>query len=99
VNVSFDGVRGDLLLMALDAEGIEVSTGSACASGAPVPGRALLAMGLSMERARGAVRFSAGALNEEKEIRAAVAATARAAARLRSSPSRGESADSDHASR
>jgi len=84
LNVSFDGVRGDLLLLALDARGIEVSTGSACASGAPVPSRALLAMGLSMERARGAVRFSAGSLNEEGEIRTAVAATAREAARLRS---------------
>ncbi len=90
VNVSFDGVRGDLLLMALDAEGIEVSTGSACSSGAPVPGRALLAMGLPAERARGAVRFSAGALNDEKEIRAAAAATARAVDRLRSAaPSQG----------
>jgi cysteine desulfurase len=83
VNVSLDGVRGDLLLLALDAAGIEVSTGSACSSGAPVPSRALLAMGLSAERARGAVRFSAGALNGEGEIRAAVAATAREAARLR----------------
>lgn len=84
VNVSFDGVRGDLLLLALDAAGIEVSTGSACASGAPVPSRALLAMGLPEDRARGAVRFSAGALNAEGEIRAAAAATAREADRLRS---------------
>ena len=99
MNVSFAGVRGDLLLMALDAEEIEVSTGSACASGAPVPGRALLAMGLSMDSARGAVRFSAGALNEEKEIRAAVAATAAAVSRLRSAPPGGGSGDPGHASR
>ncbi len=84
LNVSFDGVRGDLLLMALDAEGIEVSTGSACASGAPEPSRALLAMGIPRDRARGALRFSAGALTTEEEIGAAVAAAGRAVDRLRS---------------
>ena len=78
LNVSFDGVRGDLLLMALDAAGVEVSTGSACASGAPLPSRPLLAMGLSPERARGAVRFSAGALSTEEEIRSAGALLAKA---------------------
>ena len=83
LNVSFDGVRGDLLLMALDSEGIEVSAGSACASGAPLPSRALLAMGLPEERARGAVRFSAGALTTEEEIRSAAEAAGRAVARLR----------------
>jgi cysteine desulfurase len=84
INVSFDGVRGDLLLMALDASGIEVSTGSACASGAAVPSRVLVAMGLGDERARGAVRFSAGALTTEGEIRAAAEAARAAIDRLRS---------------
>jgi len=82
LNVSFDGVRGDLLLMALDGEGVDVSTGSACASGAPVPSRVLRALGLSEERARGAVRFSAGALTTEDEARAAVDAVRRLLPRL-----------------
>jgi cysteine desulfurase len=83
LNLSFDGVRGDLLLMALDAEGVEVSTGSACASGAPVPSRVLLALGVPEERARGAVRFSAGVLTTAEEARAAVDAVARVLPRLR----------------
>ncbi len=84
LNASFDGVRGDLLLLALDAAGIEVSTGSACASGAPEPSPAILALGLSPERARGAVRLSAGALTTEEEVAAAATALADAVARIRS---------------
>lgn len=83
VNVSFEGVRGDLLLMALDAAGVEVSTGSACASGAALPSRTLAAMGLPPGRVRGAVRFSAGLGNTEEEVREAVAAVAAALPRLR----------------
>ncbi|MHC4820251.1 MAG: cysteine desulfurase family protein [Planctomycetota bacterium] len=83
VNVSFAGVRGDLLLMALDSDGIDVSTGSACASGAPVPSRVLLALGCDENRAREAVRISVGALNAEKEIHGAVDAIARAVQRIR----------------
>lgn len=83
LNASFDGVRGDLLLLALDAAGVEVSTGSACASGAPEPSRVLLAQGLSPERARGAVRLSAGVLTTAAEIEAAADALAHAVARIR----------------
>jgi len=85
LNVSFEGVRGDLLLMALDGEGVEVSTGSACASGAAVPSRVLAALGLPEERARGAVRFSAGVLTTEEEARAAAGAVRRVLVRLRES--------------
>lgn len=60
VNVSVPGVAGDLLVVALDLEGFAVSTGSACASGAPEPSHVLLAMGRSYEEARGAVRISFG---------------------------------------
>ena len=82
VNVSFDGVRGDLLMMALDAEGVDVSTGSACASGAPVPSRVLLALGLAEDRARGAVRFSAGALTTDDDARGAIESVRRVLPRL-----------------
>jgi cysteine desulfurase len=90
LNVSFDGVRGDLLLMALDSEGVEVSTGSACASGAALPSRALLAMGIGEQRARGAVRFSLGALTTEDEVRDAAAVVGRALGRLASARDRHE---------
>jgi cysteine desulfurase len=99
LNVSFDGVRGDLLLMALDAAGIEVSTGSACASGAPVPSRTLLAMGLGEERARGAVRFSAGALTTEAEVGAAAEAARAAIGRLRSGGDPGDARNRGNQSR
>ena len=85
INVSFEGVRGDLLLMALDAAGVHVSTGSACASGAPLPSRPLRAMGLAVERAAEAVRFSAGALTTEEEVLRAVEALRPAVERIRAS--------------
>jgi cysteine desulfurase len=57
---SFAGVDGEALLVALDLEGIAVSSGSACAAGAADPSHVLLAMGLSRERAQATVRFSLG---------------------------------------
>ncbi len=83
LNVSFDGVRGDLLLMALDQEGVDVSTGAACASGAPVPSRSLAAMGLDPVRCREAVRVSAGALTKEHEVAVAAERFRDVLARLR----------------
>ncbi len=56
----FKGVDGETLLMALDIEGIAVSTGSACASGNPEPSPVLLAMGVPREWALGGLRISLG---------------------------------------
>ncbi|MCG3149039.1 MAG: Cysteine desulfurase IscS [Verrucomicrobiae bacterium] len=61
VNFSFDGCRFEGLLLGLDLEGVAVSSGSACAVGSLEPSHVLLAMGVSRERARAAVRFSFGA--------------------------------------
>lgn len=57
-NISFLGVDGESLLMALDLEGISVSHGSACSSGAIEPSRILLNMGIPLTQARTAIRFS-----------------------------------------
>ncbi|HQR45693.1 MAG TPA: cysteine desulfurase family protein [Thermoanaerobaculia bacterium] len=64
----FPGVSGEILLAALDLEGIAASGGSACASGTSKPSSVLLAMGLSPEEARGTVRFSFGATTRPDEI-------------------------------
>lgn len=76
VNVRFDHVDGETLLLNLDLAGIAASSGSACASGSLDPSHVLLAMGLSREEARGAVRFSVGLQNTEEDIERAIRATA-----------------------
>ncbi|MFY9916750.1 MAG: cysteine desulfurase family protein, partial [Nocardioidaceae bacterium] len=59
-HISFPGCEGDSLLMLLDAQGIECSTGSACSAGVPQPSHVLLAMGRSEAIARASLRFSLG---------------------------------------
>jgi cysteine desulfurase len=82
-SLSFDGVSGEDLLIALDLSGISVSTGAACAAGSPEPSHVLKAMGLSRERVAGSLRFSLGRGNTEEEIDRAVEAVTAAVARLR----------------
>jgi len=64
----FKGVDGETLLMALDVEGIAVSTGSACASGDPEPSPVLLAMGIPREWALGGLRVSLGYHTTDEDI-------------------------------
>lgn len=59
-NVTFPGVEGQVLMMALDLAGVCCSTGSACASGSSQPSPTLLAMGLKKELAESSLRFSFG---------------------------------------
>lgn len=68
LNVTFERTAGELLLQALDLEGIAVSSGAACASGSIEPSRVLLAMGLTPEQARGTLRFSLGHGSDEAAI-------------------------------
>lgn len=67
-NLGFAGVEGEGILYGLDAEGICVSTGSACTSGVPDPSHVLGAMGQSHEEALAAVRFSLGPDNTEADV-------------------------------
>jgi cysteine desulfurase len=68
LNVSFPGAEGESILLALDLAGIEVSTGSACASGSLEPSHVLLAIGVGPELAHGSIRFSLGWGLTEKDI-------------------------------
>ncbi|HWN83879.1 MAG TPA: cysteine desulfurase family protein [Vicinamibacterales bacterium] len=67
-NISFDRVEAESLLIALDLEGIAVSTGSACSSGTLEPSHVLKAMGLPAHRTQNSIRFSLGAANTEAEV-------------------------------
>jgi len=82
-NMSFHGVDGESLLIALDLKGIAVSTGSACASGSLEPSHVLTALGLTREQVRGSLRLSLGAYTTREEIDCALIALEETIARLR----------------
>ena len=86
LNMSFDLVEGEALLMRLDLAGIAVSTGSACSSGSVKASYVLTAMGCDEIRAAGAVRFSVGATNTEAEIDRVVGLLPGIVADLRKAP-------------
>jgi cysteine desulfurase len=67
-NISFDAVEAESLLIALDLEGVAVSTGSACSSGTLEPSHVLRAMGLPTPRTQNSIRLSLGAGNTEAEV-------------------------------
>jgi len=68
LNLTFPGVLGESLLIALDLEGVEVSMGSACAAGAVEPSHVLTAMGRSAAEARSSLRLSLGWNTAAEEI-------------------------------
>ncbi len=68
LNLTFPGVLGESMLIALDLEGVEVSMGSACAAGAVEPSHVLRAMGRSIADARSSLRISLGWSNTAAEI-------------------------------
>lgn len=83
VNVTFAGIDGEALLMALDAEGVYVSSGSACASLSLEPSHVLTAMGLDRMAVRGAVRFSLSRMTTEAEVEYALSVLPRIVEKLR----------------
>lgn len=68
LNLTFPGVLGESMLIALDLEGVEVSMGSACAAGAVEPSHVLLAMGRDAAQARSSLRLSLGWSTTAAEI-------------------------------
>ncbi len=68
VNVSFEGIEGESMLMMLDMHGICASSGSACTSGSLDPSHVLLAIGLPHEVAHGSLRLSWGVQNTMEEV-------------------------------
>jgi cysteine desulfurase len=67
-NISFEGIEAESLLIALDLEGVAVSTGSACSSGTLEPSHVLRAMGLPTHRTQNSIRISLGAGNTDAEV-------------------------------
>jgi len=82
-NLSFDGVGGEAMVIALDLRGFAVSSGSACSSGAVEPSHVLLALGLNRDEARSSVRFSLGPGNSPEQVDALVEAVADSFSHLR----------------
>ena len=68
VNICFEGIEGESLLLLLDAKGIEASSGSACASGSLEPSHVLLSIGLPKEVAHGSLRISLGESNTMEQM-------------------------------
>ncbi len=81
--ISFQGIEGESLVIALDLRGFAVSTGSACSSGVVEPSHVLLAMGLAPDQAKSSLRFSLGRGNDERQVDALVSAVIASAAHLR----------------
>ncbi len=68
VNISFEFIEGESILLLLDMNGICGSSGSACTSGSLDPSHVLLAIGLPHEKAHGSLRLSLGRFNTEEEV-------------------------------
>lgn len=83
LNVSFMGIKAEILLHSLEARGVYVSTGSACSSHKPQPSHVLTAMGCTPKEIAGAVRFSFNYSNTEAELFQAVKIIAEEAANIR----------------
>jgi len=82
-HLSFPGCEGDSLIMLLDAQGIECSTGSACTAGVAQPSHVLTAMGVDESTARGSLRFSLGHTSTAADVDAVAAVIGQVVERAR----------------
>jgi cysteine desulfurase len=82
-NISFDRVEAESLLIALDLEGVAVSTGSACSSGTLEPSHVLKAMGLPVHRTQNSLRFSLGLFSTDQDVDYVVGVLPRLVEKLR----------------
>jgi cysteine desulfurase len=82
-NITFPGIEGEALIIALDLKGLACSTGAACSSGAVEPSHVLTAIGLSPDDARASIRFSLGRHSTPQEIVAALEIIPAAVSQLR----------------
>lgn len=73
VNIGFEGVTGESLMHLLDLKGICVSTSSACTSGNDKPSHVLMALGLTEQQSKSAIRISYGRYNNANEVESIVA--------------------------
>ena len=83
VNISFEYVEGESLLLWLDMEGISASTGSACSSNSLEPSHVLLAIGVEVEKAHGSLRFSLSRDNTDEDVDRIIEVTKDIVAKLR----------------
>ena len=83
LNVSFDYIEGEAILLLLDAHGICVSTGSACSSGSLAPSQVLEAMGVPVTKMNGTIRFTVGDFTTDEDIDDVVEVLTKVVARLR----------------
>lgn len=83
VNISFDGVEGESILLDLDMHGIAASSGSACATGSTEPSHVLRAIGVPEELAQGSLRLTVGKDNTIEEIDRAIGVVVQSVQRLR----------------
>ena len=83
INISFEGVEGESLLLMLDMQGICASSGSACTSGSLEPSHVLLSMGLPHEIAHGSLRLTLSDENTEEDVDAMLRIIPEVVAKLR----------------
>jgi len=96
-NITFSGIEGEALVIALDLKGLACSTGAACSSGAVEPSHVLTAIGLPASEARASLRFSLGRRTTAAEVDAALELIPTAVAQLRQlSPTYKKEASAHH---